>query len=197
MRTPAERLKWARERAAFETATDAARSRGWVVSTYLGHENGDRVPSRTNAKRYAKAFKVRWEWLLEGDGSPDDRTTAAPLRGYVGAGALVIPVEESGHADERIDLPPGAPPNTEVLIVRGDSMYPRYWDGEKVFYAAEHHAPDELIDQECVVKLKSGEVLIKRIRRGRRKFRYNLESFNAPILEDQAIEWAAPVRWRG
>ena len=67
------------------TATAAARAQGWPVSTYLGHENGDRAPSRRlAAKRYAKAFHVRWDWLLEGESAPSFAATMAPVLGYVG-----------------------------------------------------------------------------------------------------------------
>jgi hypothetical protein len=72
METPAERLQWARRRAGYDDATSAARAFGWKVSTYLGHEAGDRVPKRDLARRYARAYRTRWEWLLEGEGSPDE-----------------------------------------------------------------------------------------------------------------------------
>ncbi len=62
----AERLQYLRKKAGFNTATEAARAFGWAVPTYLGHENGDRNPSRETAKRYANAYKTRWEWILEG-----------------------------------------------------------------------------------------------------------------------------------
>jgi transcriptional regulator with XRE-family HTH domain len=65
--TPAKRLRWVREnRSNYSTGTDAARAFGWTVSTYLGHENGDRQPSVKAAKRYAAAFKVPWAWILDG-----------------------------------------------------------------------------------------------------------------------------------
>ena len=51
----------------FATATDAARAFGWKVSTYLGHENGDRNPSRDAAKRYAKAYKLQFFTAQEND----------------------------------------------------------------------------------------------------------------------------------
>ena len=70
--SPAKRLRFARERhGKYATPTDAARAFGWPVSTYLGHENGDRNPSRAAARRYGRAYHVRWEWILEGEGSPD------------------------------------------------------------------------------------------------------------------------------
>lgn len=69
--SPAKRLKWAREnRSSFTTASAAARAYGWPVPTYLGHENGDRIPSRAAAMRYAAAYKISWAWLLEGGPSP-------------------------------------------------------------------------------------------------------------------------------
>jgi transcriptional regulator with XRE-family HTH domain len=65
--TPAKRLRWVREnRTNYSTGTDAARAFGWTVSTYLGHENGDRQPSVKAAKRYAAAYKVPLGWILAG-----------------------------------------------------------------------------------------------------------------------------------
>ena len=36
--------------------------------------------------------------------------------------------------------------------------------------------------------------MLKRLRRGPTAGRVNLESANAPLVEDVALEWAAPVR---
>lgn len=69
--SPAHRLRWAREnRTQYQTGSDAARAFGWAISTYLGHENGDRNPSLEAAKRYAAAYKVPWTWILEGGPLP-------------------------------------------------------------------------------------------------------------------------------
>lgn len=102
--SPAERLRWARAKhGQYSNPTDAARAFGWTVSTYLGHENADRNPSRDAAKRYARAYGVRWEWLLEGDGVPVAAVKAdiisVPLLSWVSAGRLAdagsqIPVED-------------------------------------------------------------------------------------------------------
>ena len=71
LETPSQRLKWARKQhGKYPSPTDAARAFGWKVSTYLGHENGDRNPSRATAKRYGRAYHIRWEWILEGEGVP-------------------------------------------------------------------------------------------------------------------------------
>jgi transcriptional regulator with XRE-family HTH domain len=76
--TPAKRLRWARDnKTNYSTGTDAARAFGWTVSTYLGHENGDRSPSVKAAKRYAAAYKVPWAWILDGGPlpAPDNQPT--------------------------------------------------------------------------------------------------------------------------
>lgn len=102
--TPAQRLQWARKNhGSYNNATEAARAFGWPVSTYLGHENGDRNPSRIAAKKYAKTYRVRWEWLLDNEGPPtvaaDRNIQSVPLLSWVSAGKLAdaesqIPVED-------------------------------------------------------------------------------------------------------
>lgn len=66
--SPNERLRQARRNAKFETAADAARAFGWKESTYNSHENGNRGFPASRAPSYAKAFRVREEWLLFGRG---------------------------------------------------------------------------------------------------------------------------------
>jgi hypothetical protein len=198
LQEPHERLKWARTQRGFADATAAAEALGVKAATYLGHENGSRGITRA-ARRYAEFFRVSYEWLMTGKGSPKRGVSESPrgrVDGYVGAGAEVVPVDDSSLGDE-IELPPGAPANTHTLIVRGNSMYPRYFEGEHLSYVPEPGDPEQLIGRECVVKLRDGRVLVKIIRRGSRPRCFNLESWNAPPLEDQQIEWAAPVRWRG
>lgn len=194
--TPAARLKWAREKQGkYKTPTDAAKGFGWTVSTYLGHENGDRNPSRQAAKKYAKAYRVRWEWLLDGEGSPTAKGAGkAQAVGYVGAGAEITPIDDHavGAGLEEVDFPPGIPENAVLVIVRGDSMYPRYFDNEYLFYLRDQRSPGEFVGRECVVALEDGRVFVKTLRRGADGL-FNLESWNAPLMENKAVQWAAPV----
>jgi phage repressor protein C with HTH and peptisase S24 domain len=196
--TPAGRLQWARQNhGRYKTATDAARAYGWPVSTYLGHENGDRSPSREAAKKYAKAYKVRWEWLLEGEGKPTLGRKTAHAVGYVGAGAEVVLVDDypQGGGFEEVEVPPGLPEDAVLVVVRGDSMHPRYFDNEYLFYIRRNDDPRTHLGKESVVKLADGRIFVKVIRRGSNDQVFNLESWNpsTPTLEDVMIEWAAPV----
>lgn len=198
METLAERLKWAREHhGRYKTATDAARAFGWIVSSYLGHENGDRPGGRLDTiKRYAKAYGVRWEWLLDGSGQPTAKAadSMVPIAGYVSAGAEFTPFADDDPGLG--DAPLVVEPNSAAVVVRGDSMYPRYFDGEYIYYVKDLRDPTELIGEECVVKLRDGRIYVKILRRGSKKRLFNLESWNHPTIEDQAVEWAAPVTWR-
>lgn len=175
---------------------------GWKVSTYASHENGQTEVPQEDAKRYARAFGVSAGWILTGEGAaePIARNGSGPrdlvdVYGYVGAGAKIIPFDDSNAIDQ-VELP-SADDDLGCVIVRGDSMHPRYFDGEKLFYKRQRFSPSQLVGQECVIHLTNGQVLIKIIRRGSRKSAFHLESWNAPLLEDQSIEWASPVQWRG
>lgn len=196
MDTPGKRLKWAREnRSPYKkAATNAAEAFGWKVPTYLGHENGDRNPSRAKAKQYARAYKVPWEWILEGPPGPPPARSSEPnvplVKGLIGAGPEV---EMSDDLNDPIELPPAS---AIGVTVRGNSMYPRYMDGEKLLYLPEHRPAHEMVGLECAVKIKDGGMMVKIIRRGSRKNRFNLESWNSPTIEDVQIEWASPIRWR-
>jgi hypothetical protein len=68
--TPEGRLRWARIKAGFVTAADAARRCGVKEVTYSAHEAGrGTIP---NLADYYRVFKVSLEWLMTGRGDPND-----------------------------------------------------------------------------------------------------------------------------
>jgi len=83
---PWERLKWARVRAGFATAKAAAESLGVQANTYSAYEREPGASKHTplehqRAIQFARKFKVPWEWLLTGAGSPfEERLTPAQER---------------------------------------------------------------------------------------------------------------------
>lgn len=194
--TPADRLRWARKNfTTYSTPTDAAKAFGWTVSTYLGHENGDRNPSRNAAKRYARAYKIRWEWLLEGEGSPQLGKHSVKIIGEVSAGSRVR-LFEPPDAKEAVESPPGAGVTTAALTVAGGSMRGIADDGWLVFFDDDKRPPtNDLIGKLCVLELKSGDILVRTIQPGRKRSRFDLESPTEPTLRDQQIIWAARVTW--
>jgi phage repressor protein C with HTH and peptisase S24 domain len=190
-----KRLAKARKAAGFAEATDAARALGMKPPTYLAHENGSRGFPDRRAQDYARKFKISLEWLLTGKGQMrSGKPSTAPAVGYVGAGYEIEPIDDHamGAGLEDVDLAPGVPDDAVVVIVRGDSMYPRYKDGEGIFYIRDQRNPAELVGEECIVKLEDGRMFVKDLEKGQ-EGRFDLLSPNAPPLRNQAVEWAAPV----
>ena len=62
----AKRLREARVKAGYLSASAAARAHGWRTSTYIAHENGQNDFDAEQAQEYAKAFKTDAEWLILG-----------------------------------------------------------------------------------------------------------------------------------
>lgn len=174
---PWQRLKSARERAGFESAADAARAFGWSEITYRHHENGTRNIPKPRALTYARGLRVSPEWLMFG--TQDATRKAVPLVGHVGAGAQIFSIDD-GDLDE-IEPPPGIGPSAVAVLVRGSSMYPRYFDGDLLIYDG-HVTPAQASGQECVVSLMDGRKLVKVVRF--RAGAVTLESYNAPPIEN-------------
>jgi phage repressor protein C with HTH and peptisase S24 domain len=165
LNTPAERLRWARiNKGKYESGTKAAEARGWTVSTYLGHENGDRTPSRKAAERYAAAYGIPWAWIFDGGPLPLKRRDGGPAsmpQGTRPSGAVAakpggnlrrqsdeektVPVRSYVGAGDEVFPIDGdgpidwvsAPPGMEhgeATEVRGNSMRPLYHDGDLLFH---------------------------------------------------------------
>lgn len=199
MSEPGERLAEARKRAGYKTGSDAARAFGWPVSTYLGHENGDRIPRIDAAKRYSRAFRVPWTWILDGGELPEDYRPTLPLVGYVGAGAEVIPFDDHamGAGLDEIEAPPGAPADAVAVKVRGESMWPVFHDGDTIVFDERRSGLDLVayVGRECIIRLEDGRTFIKMLTRGSAEGFWTLISYNAPPVTDVAVEWAAKVHW--
>jgi phage repressor protein C with HTH and peptisase S24 domain len=207
-----ERLKKAREAAGYETAQAAADRFGWNYDTYIQHERGQRGLSRS-ANRYALAYKVSAGWLLTGEGlgpsfSRDDSVenttpstggtrglfTVVPIAGYVGAGATVVLFEGDAAASIGYAKAPRALGAMEALIVRGDSMYPAYKDGDVIFYGNQAAELPIRFPDEYVVKLSDGRVLLKEVVPSGNGG-YVLQSHNAPPIFGAEIVEAFEIRW--
>jgi len=190
---PKDRLRQAREAAGYETAADAARAMGTPYSTYAAHENGQNDISRKSARIYSQAFNVPAGWILTGEGARARRTV--PLLGYVGAGFAIIPLGETDEL-ERVPAPPGVSEPLMAVKVRGESMEPAFYDGDLIFYDERHRKPaGELLGRECVIRLRDGQMYVKRLLKGSAKGKFVLFSHNSPPLLDQSVDWACPVEY--
>ena len=120
-----ERVKWARAQR-FESASAAAEALGMKEGTYRCYERGPgsakfKPLSYEYARKFARHFKVRWEWLLEGLGEPwltavaDDEPTEKPpvnnlraWREYAGYTAAELAKRAGTSAQVIADLESGA-----------------------------------------------------------------------------------------
>lgn len=151
MESPADRLRAAREKSGYTSASSAAEAMGAAVATYVQHENGSRGFPATKAARYARFFRTTPEWLLYGRETSDNLEAAQlgpqlPIQGAVAAGvwreALEYPENEWAFFTGSPDVK--APLNNRFgLKVEGSSMdipYPpgtiiecvRYWGEQPI-----------------------------------------------------------------
>lgn len=137
------RLKEAREKAGYKSATDAARKMGINVVTYTAHENGGREYDRDAAVFYAQNFGVTPGWLMFGDDtngrrseqkhSLDSRSVNARNRtispasrqSWMETTSSIADMEEYWEMPEqflqvRLNIPRD---RARILEVQGDSMY--------------------------------------------------------------------------
>lgn len=119
-----------------------------------------------------------------------------PIIGYVGAGAEVIPFDDhaQGAGFDHIPAPEGTVPAIG-LIVRGDSMYPKYENGDIIVCANIERDPISLIGLACYVKLADGHAYLKKLHMGTQNGLFTLRSHNAPDIENVQLDKAYPVEW--
>ncbi len=188
-----DRLRLARERRGFPSAADAAKAIGVPYGTYSGHENGTRGISRDRILEYAEKFRVSAEWLLTGHG--DSSRPVIPIMGRVGAGALIEPEFEQVPPEglDQVELPFTVPPDLIGFEVHGESMLPRYEDGDVIVVWREPRGSAEaLLGEEAAVRTQHGQRYVKRLLRGPSRGTFNLESTNA---SSKTIEGVRLVWW--
>lgn len=123
----------------------------------------------------------------------------AVVIGYIGAGDAIYSMDDHapGAGLDEIEPPPGEP-GSFCVVVRGNSMAPRFRDGEYLGYSREEGL--DLVNcygRECLVHTSDGRKLVKIVERGAREHTVTLISVNAayPIETDVPFKWIAPITW--
>jgi phage repressor protein C with HTH and peptisase S24 domain len=134
--------------------------------------------------------------ILVALGLEERAASRIPVVGYIGGGQQVFAIDDHPKGDgiDEIDAPPGVE-NGIALIIRGDSMAPRYEDGDIVVIEKTVFDITCLIGRTCYVKLIDGRCYLKTLAAGSRPGRYSLLSSNGPAIHDAVIEQAYPVAW--
>lgn len=150
--------------------------------------------------KIARELGVTPEWLDDGisprfpQGVPALQEIA--VAGYVGAGQEVFSFDDYPiRTGMKMVKVPSALGDSVAVEIRGNSMFPRYSDGEVIVYDRKEGDPAAMLKRECVVSLTDGRKFLKVLGKGSRARRYHLVSHNAETIEDAQLEWAAPVKW--
>jgi repressor LexA len=121
---------------------------------------------------------------------------SVPIMGRVGAGAIIEPEYEQVPPDGlgEVELP--FPVEEEIIAfeVAGDSMLPKYENGDIILvYREQRHPLSNFYGEEAAVRLKSGERYLKTIERGKSPTLVNLTSFNAKPINGVKLEWIGEI----
>ncbi|MGA8897949.1 S24 family peptidase [Bradyrhizobium sp.] len=121
---------------------------------------------------------------------------AVPIMGRVGAGASIGPELEQLPPEGlgEVELPFPIAEETIAFEVVGDSMLPKYENGDIiVVYRDQRHPLSSFYGEEAAVRLKSGERYLKTIERGKTAHVVNLTSFNAKPITSVKLEWIGEI----
>jgi len=119
-----------------------------------------------------------------------------PIMGRVGAGAVIEPDNEQVPPQGlgAIELPFPIAEETLAFEVVGDSMLPKYENGDVlVVYKEQRHPLSSFFGEEAAVRLKTGERYLKTIERGKAANQVNLTSFNAKAINGVKLDWIGEI----
>ena len=121
---------------------------------------------------------------------------SVPIMGRVGAGAVIEPEHEQVPPEGlgEVELPFPISEETVAFEVAGDSMLPKYENGDIiVVFREQRHPVSSFYGEEAAVRLKSGERYLKTIERGKSASYVNLTSFNAKPINGVRLEWIGEI----
>jgi len=121
---------------------------------------------------------------------------SVPIMGRVGAGAAIEPEHEQVPPEGlgEVELPFPMAEETIAFEVAGDSMLPKYENGDIiVVYKEQRHPLASFYGEEAAVRLKTGERYLKTIERGKSAALVNLTSFNAKPISGVKLEWIGEI----
>jgi repressor LexA len=121
---------------------------------------------------------------------------SVPIVGRVGAGAVIEPEHEQVPPEGlgEVELPFPIAEETVAFEVAGDSMLPKYENGDIiVVYRDQRHPVSSFYGEEAAVRLKTGERYLKTIERGKSAVMVNLTSFNAKPINGVKLDWIGEI----
>lgn len=134
---------------------DILRATGAGKATISGWVKGTTKPSSEYLTPLANALKCNTNWLLTGNGNPNDQIVSvpsisnietipqkirkAPVLNWVQAGEFTD-IYENGYDEYEYFYDDGYGLQVYWLHIRGDSMEPQFFEGDKILVDAERQA---------------------------------------------------------
>lgn len=170
------------------TVADVARRAGVPQTTLYSYiaAKSQSLKGITQEK-IASAYRVPVEALFSGAGPLQSEVG---VWGKIGARAEIYPLADyTSDPMYQVELPATLNPEEEFVAfeIEGYSMPPAE-PGWLVIFRKSEVTPEDLINAPCLVDTRDGQRLFKRLRRGYKPGRYNLESWDgSPMIEDVEI----------
>ena len=174
------------------------------------------VPSLDKAEKLAKVLGIDFHYNLPTEYIEEPQGEVI-LWGDIAAGGGNTPADGEIIMAEQAQYDTTNPPpvmNDQdiskwggmlALRVKGQSMYPKYADGDTIYIYSDdplRFSPDQLIGRECAIICSGdheGKTYLKRLRRpdNNRRGYYNLESINLewPVMVNMPIDYIYPIRY--
>ncbi|MFC2248519.1 S24 family peptidase [Labrys portucalensis] len=169
------------------------------IRNILTHKSTN--PRSDTIGQIAAVLKTTVPWLQHGEGpeeldQEEATTIGVPMMGYIGAGAEILPDFEQVPPEGlyTVDLPFAVPPGLIGFEIKGDSMLPRYDEGDVILvYAQQQRAADNFLGEEVAVRTGDERRYLKRLMRGQLPGHFNLESWNARTIENVRLHWIGEI----
>ena len=173
----------------------AVSKRAGLSHGYLsGMLASEKAPSIENFEKIAKGLGVDPAWLLMGE---EQYRVKIPIVGVASDREAWAPTAASAKA-ATLDFDLGASFDVIGIEIRGASMAPVYRDQDFVICQRRVGAhADNMIGMDCAVRTTRGQHYLKILQKGTKPKAFNLRSYNSAVddIENQILEWVAPVVW--
>lgn len=164
--------------------------------SYTGRmEKGERNLSVKNLNLFAAALDVEPGDLLLSS-APKKTGNVVAVMGRIGAGAEILPDAEQIPPEGlyEVEVPFPIPDDAIAFEVSGESMWPRYDDGDIIICWRQGVVVDEVLGWEAAVKTDGGQRYLKRVLKGAETGTFDLESHNAPPIRSVRLVWVAAIQ---
>lgn len=190
-----QRIKEARK-ALQLSQTELGRLVGTDQSAVSLWENERTLPERDKIPDLARVLYLTPQFLEYGAEAQPNQPRSIRVTGYVIAGNRIEDIQAAETVTAPLFVIDDDDTPDSALVVKDHSMWPIYRDRDVLYYREKRRlSPSSAIGMECVVVLRDGDRLVKRLMSGSRRGLYTLSSYNAPEIQDVEVSHCHDIMW--